>query len=155
MGVSLHVCLSQTVLFDQNTFLDHKNTTDPDIGRSDRGVNYQSTRGVPLSATDGDLIGSDGRAPQGSVPTPGQFKGVITYGAVSLPHNKYYSASGDLLGEATEIPLSGGNFESNASKLAWPHSTSDDGSTDLVLRTQMGAPYICLLYTSPSPRDRG
>jgi hypothetical protein len=142
MGLSLHVGLSQTALFDQKLFLDNKNTMNPDSGRSDRGVNYLSIRGVPLSTTINVPVGSDGRAGQESKPTQGQFKGVITYGAVSLPYNKYYKPSGDLRVKAIEIALSGGKLESNASKLDWPRTKKGDDSTELFLRAQIGAPYM-------------
>src|SRR5688572_29179926 len=55
---------------------------------SQRGINWQSQRGVPISSVVGTPPGSDGRnsmAP--SAPTPNQFRGIITYAAVASKNN--------------------------------------------------------------------
>ena len=110
-----------TLLFDQKALL--HNT------EFQRGVNWQSKGGVPLSSTVGDPVGSDGRAPNTTTPTPSQFSGGIVYGAVT-----YQGASN----------LGAGSLPANANQenLDWPRIENSDGTTRLVLRAQGGAPYM-------------
>ncbi len=108
-------------LFDQRPFL---YSTD-----FDRGVNWQSKGGVPLSSTSGDPVGSNGSAPNDTTPTPRQFSGGIVYGAVT-----YQKASN----------LAAGSLPANARRenLDWPRIENADGTIRLVLRAQSGAPYM-------------
>jgi hypothetical protein len=54
------------------------------IQQDSTAYNLQSKRGVPLSVTAGNPVGSDGRAPVGgAVATPGQYQSVVQFGASS------------------------------------------------------------------------
>lgn len=93
-----------------------------------RGVNWQSKGGVPLSGTAGNPVGSSGTAPVSSVPTARQFQGAIVYGAVT--YQKKTALNATL------------NFPANARNLEWPHTETADQNVALVLRAQSGAPYV-------------
>ncbi len=109
-----------------------------------RGANWQSQRGVPLSGTVGAPAGSDGRIPAGQfTPTAGQFQGVVSYGAVTLAANP-----------ASLSTVS--NFAANAEAINYPRSKdSSSGMVRLVMRAQVGASWISqessLLFGSVIP----
>jgi hypothetical protein len=90
-----------------------------------RGANLQSSRGVPLSGNVGTPVGSDGRiAPGQPTATPGQFQGIVSYGAVTLAANP--------------VALGAGSFAANADAI--DHPRAKDGATvRLILRAQVGA----------------
>src|SRR5690242_10545941 len=98
---------------------------------SQRGVNWQSQRGVPISSVVGTPPGSDGRnsmAP--SAPTANQFRVMVTYAAVTRKGNLSAAPSGT-------------NFAANAATLNWPRSTGLSGGAVLyVLRANVGAPFM-------------
>src|SRR5688572_1660525 len=81
---------AESVLLDQNALLYSTSY--------DRGVNYTSERGVPLSDTPGTPPGSDGRAPATPSPTLKQFQGFIAYGAIVRPANPNRVAGTTLTG---------------------------------------------------------
>ena len=93
-----------------------------------RGINWHSLRGVPLSGTVGTPTGSDGRTPAGSTPTPNQYSSVFFVGGVT----KGAAPSG--LDESK-------SFAGNAENLNWPRARSG-GAVALVLRSQVGSPYF-------------
>jgi hypothetical protein len=95
----------------------------------DRGVNYRSGRGVPLSNTTNNPAGSDGRAPAGG--TPNQFMGQVAFGAVTRPA----TPSGLIVNSSIT------NLAQNAVSLNLPRGSSG-GSVVLVLRGNAGAPYF-------------
>ena len=93
-----------------------------------RGVNLQSQRGVPLSGNVGTPIGSDGRIPLGQpTATPGQFQGIVSYGAVTLAANP--------------AALGAGSFAANAEAIDFPRSKTG-GTVQLILRAQVGAYWV-------------
>ena len=93
-----------------------------------RGVNLTSLRGAPRKPPASPSTGSDGRAPTGDV-TPGQFQGVVTYGAVVIPTNN----------PANSLNANK-SFELNAVALNLPRGTSSGGQVTMVLRSsQAGA----------------
>ncbi|PAW85712.1 MAG: hypothetical protein B9S33_09375 [Pedosphaera sp. Tous-C6FEB] len=93
-----------------------------------RGVNLQSQRGAALSSTVGTPIGSDGRIPLGQLtPTPGQFQGVVSYGAVTVA--------------ASPASLGAGSFAANADAIDFPRA-KDGATVNLILRAQAGAYWI-------------
>ena len=90
-----------------------------------RGANLQSQRGTPLSGTVGTPTGSDGRIPLGQpTPTPGQFQGIVSYGAVTVAANP--------------AALGTGSFAANAEVIDFPRS-KDGATVKLILRAQVGA----------------
>jgi len=89
-----------------------------------RGVNLTSLRGAPGKSPAGG--GSDGRAPAGA--TDGQFRGVVTFGAVVIPKNG-----------ATLTP--GATFEQNSGNLALPVGKSGTTVTMVLRSSQAGAPF--------------
>ena len=96
-----------------------------------RGVNYRSFRGVPLSSTVGTPIGSDGRLSVGDNPTLNQFSGLLNFGAVVRPAK-------------TDLVLNGAvtNYAQNAENLDLPRGKSG-GQVVMVLRSaQAGTPYF-------------
>jgi hypothetical protein len=85
-----------------------------------RGVNYRSVRGVPLSNTAGTPAGSDGRAP--SAPgTPKQFSGFVAYGAIVRPGGTNLNVSSNYAQNA------------GAANLDLPRLTNDTGTVLVVL----------------------
>ncbi|MEQ2007852.1 MAG: hypothetical protein ABMA26_13730 [Limisphaerales bacterium] len=93
-----------------------------------RGVNLQSQRGVPLSGTVGTPAGSDGRIPLGQpTATPGQFQGIVSYGAVTVASNP--------------AALGAGSFAANADAIDFPRS-KDGATVKLILRAQVGAYWV-------------
>jgi hypothetical protein len=107
-----------------------------------RGINLLSARGVPLSATPGNPAGSDGRAPtagQQSVeglpitaPTPGQFRGISTFGAVAAPRTAVLMQNASYVGSAVALDV--------------PHGVNADGNVVVVLRSaQIGAAWFSRL----------
>ncbi len=112
--------VNAATLFDQDSVL---YSTD-----KGRGVNWQSKGGVPLSATAGNPAGSNGTAPANPVPTAGQFRGIVSFGAVTFQKGTNLDASK--------------SFEENASNLDWPRTENADPKQARVLRAQIGAPYI-------------
>lgn len=110
-------------LSDVPTALLHVTTND-----FQRGVNLQSQRGAPLSDTVGTPTGSDGRIPAGQpTPTPGQFQGVVSYGAVTVA--------------ASPAALGAGSFAANAEAIDFPRAKSG-ATVTLVLRAQAGAYWV-------------
>ena len=106
---------------------------------SGRGLNLLSQRGVPISSTVNNPAGSDGRGPtaaaQGgeglttTAPTPGQFRGVSTFGALVVPR-------ADGLGQ-------GSNFVSRAIPLRLPRGANPAGQIVAVLRSaQVGGAFF-------------
>ncbi len=93
-----------------------------------RGVNWHSQRGVPLSSTVGNPVGSDGRSPAVPAPTRRQFQGIVFYSGVTR-------------GSTPKGLDSSRSFAANADNLNWPRGLSK-GSVVLVLRSQVGAPYV-------------
>jgi hypothetical protein len=90
-----------------------------------RGANLQSSRGVPLSGTAGTPTGSDGRITPGQpTPTPGQFQGIVSYGAVTVAANP--------------ASLGAGSFTANADAIDFPRAKSG-ATVTLILRAQAGA----------------
>lgn len=90
-----------------------------------RGANLQSARGVPLSGTAGTPTGSDGRIPLGQpTATPGQFQGIVSYGAVTMAANP--------------AALGAGSFAANAEAIDFPRA-KDGATVRLILRAQVGA----------------
>ena len=100
-----------------------------------RGVNYRSERGVPLSRVVGTPPGSDGRAlTLPSAPTPNQFRGFVSYGAIVRPKNIALTATA--IGTRT-------NLSQLAADLEMPRSTNNVGGIVFVLRSsQAGAPFF-------------
>ncbi|KAF0181709.1 MAG: hypothetical protein FD161_382 [Limisphaerales bacterium] len=93
-----------------------------------RGVNLQSQRGVPLSGTVGTPAGSDGRIPLGQpTATPGQFQGIVSYGAVTVAANP--------------AALGAGSFAANADAIDFPRA-KDGATVKLILRAQAGAYWV-------------
>ena len=131
--ISIASSMSAATLFDQKSLLYETET--------DRGVNWQSKGGVPLSSTQGTPAGSSGTAPADPVPTVGQFQGGMSYGAVTFQRQTTLAA--------------GQNFEANARNLDWPHTEDANSNVDLVLRAQIGAPYmmrsIAFFFGAPIP----
>ena len=80
-----------------------------------RGVNWQSKGGLPRTGT-------------GDVPSPNQFRGGIVYGAVTYQKSTALNASL--------------NFPANAKNLNYPHTENANGTVKLVLRAQVGSPYM-------------
>lgn len=94
-----------------------------------RGPNWQSGNGVPLSATAGTPAGSDGRASAlPPSPTPGQFQGIVTFAAMTV------SAVPENLNE-------GAAFAANVQAIDHPRS-EDGGMVRLILRAQAGASWV-------------
>ncbi|MDA1276614.1 MAG: MBG domain-containing protein [Verrucomicrobia bacterium] len=83
-----------------------------------RGVNWQSQGGLP-------------RTGSGDTPTPDQSLGGIVFGAVT-----YQQA------DSLDSSLS---FPANAKNLNWPHTENPDGTVKLVLRAQVGPPYMMII----------
>ncbi len=133
------VVRGQTTLQDVPSALLHVTTND-----FQRGANWQSQRGVPLSSTVGTPAASDGRLPAGQpTPTAGQFQGVVSYGAVTLAANP-------------AILSTVSNFAANAEAINYPRSKdAASGMVRLVLRAQVGASWISqessLLFGSVIP----
>lgn len=101
-----------------------------DTNAYQRGVNYRSVRGVPLSNTAGTPAGSDGRAPI-AAGTSKQFSGFVAYGAIVRPGGTNLNASSNYAQNA------------GAANLDLPRLTNDTGTVLLVLRSaQVGAPYL-------------
>ena len=109
-----------------------------EIRQNNTHYNYKSQTGVPISSTKDDPKGSDGRAPLGSAqidkgltgspPTPGQFQGIISWGAVANPRTPA------ALNDSDEDGLAG-----NAGKIGLPNS---DELGMVLLRAQGGAPFL-------------
>ncbi len=94
-----------------------------------RGANWQSQSGVPLSGTVGTPAGSDGRIPLNQpTATPGQFQGIVSYGAVTLAANPAALNAGS-------------GFAANAEAIDFPRS-KDGATVRLILRAQAGAYWI-------------
>ncbi len=102
------------------------------------GINWQSRAGVPLSSTNGNPAGSDGRAPTISQqitnglttapPTLKQFQGMVTFGAIPV--------------QGTTNLNPNASFVGNAQNLNFPHGEIN-GQVVVVLRSaQVGAPYL-------------
>jgi hypothetical protein len=111
-----------------------------------RGVNFSSVRGAPAKPPVSSS--SDGRAPVGA--TPGQFQGIVTYGAVVIP-------------QPSATLQAGKSFEQNATALNLPRGTSA-GTTTIVLRSsQAGGPtfsqtvsfYFGSVISPPSTDENG
>ena len=94
-----------------------------------RGVNLQSQRGAPLSGSVGTPTGSDGRIPLGQpTPTPGQFQGIVSYGAVTVA-------------ASPAAVNSSASFAANAEAIDYPRSKTG-AMVQLILRAQVGAYWI-------------
>ena len=101
-----------------------------DTNAYQRGVNYRSVRGVPLSNTAGTPAGSDGRAPI-AAGTSKQFSGFVAYGAIVRPGGTNLNASSNYAQNA------------GAANLDLPRLTNSAGTVLVVLRSaQVGAPYL-------------
>ncbi len=100
-----------------------------------RGVNWQSPTGVPLSTTANNPPGSDGRIPAGQLTaTPGQFQGVVTFAAVTVTTN------------ASALNTSA-SFAANAEALNWPRAKDAGGQIRLVLRAQAGGSFVSQIFS--------
>lgn len=94
----------------------------------ERGINWHSLRGVPLSSTAGSPVGSDGRASVLPPATPNQFGSAFFVSGVTS--------------SATPAGLNpSASFAANAEALDWPRGSSDN-VVKLVLRSQVGSPYF-------------
>ena len=106
--------------------------------------NYQSAGGVPLSMAVDDPAGSDGRAPNSSVPpqseitrnppTANQFGALLSWGAVANPDNP-----GTL---AVPTLVSGISYVGNAKNIGLPHGPQTGPVRAVLQRAQVGAPYL-------------
>ena len=114
---------------DQTLMLYHTNLAGTNVMV---GVNWQSYRGVPLSSTNGNPKGSDGRAPALQFPTSNQFRGMFV-------------ASGIPVQKGTNL-ISTNGFSTNVTAINWPRATADgtpSGKVVFILRSaQVGAPYF-------------
>ena len=95
--------------------------------------NYQAVNGAPLSPTAGTPAGSDGRGPNpvNNLPTqlpltPGQFQGVVTYGALVRPQ------------KAADL-VSGANLAQNAEVLNLPRNKA---AGVVMIRARIGSPFL-------------
>ncbi len=95
--------------------------------------NYQTVNGAPLSPTAGTPAGSDGRGPNpvNNLPTqlpltPGQFQGVVTYGALVRPQ------------KAADL-VSGANLAQNAEVLNLPRNKA---AGVVMIRARIGSPFL-------------
>ena len=102
-----------------------------------RAINVHSARGVPISSVAGN--GSDGRAPtvaqQGAdgltttTPTPGQFRGLATFGGLAAPRTASLSNTNSYVGSAESLRV--------------PRAVDASGNTLVVLRAaQVGAAWF-------------
>ncbi len=113
---------AQVIQFDQSAVLYSTNYQ--------RGVNYRSIRGVPISNTANVPPGSDGREPIPNSAQTNQFQGFVSYGAVVRP-----VTSTNLVGTSS--------FAQNASNIGLPRATNSSGTVLIVLRSaQVGAQYF-------------
>ncbi len=96
------------------------------------GLNLQSKRGVPLSSTPANPVGSDGRAPGLPAPTPNQFQGLVSFGGLTrVPTNSVTNLNPSL------------SFIANATNLNLSRVANANGQVLLVLRAaQVGAPFL-------------
>src|SRR5688500_1668161 len=121
--VAALACVSDSpaqALFDQTAAVYNTNTQ--------RGINWQSQRGVPISSTAENPPGSDGRnSMTPSAPTARQFRGIVTFSGVTKKGNV-----------AAEVI--GPTFAENAGRLDWPRSTAPNGNVVYILRANAGAP---------------
>lgn len=111
-----------------------------------RGVNFSSVRGAPGKPP--VTTSSDGRAPVGA--TPGQFQGIVTYGAVVIP-------------QSSATLQAGKSFEQNATALNLPRGTFAGATTILLRSSQVGGPtfsqtvsfYFGSVISPPSTDENG
>ena len=110
-----------------------------EIRQDSTSYNLQSQRGVPLSETAGDPVGSDGRAPSQSQqiadgltvnpPTLRQFQGFDPIGTVAAPRTPANLVSGRSL-------------SANAGNIQLPRVPSVGQPAMILLNADVGAPYV-------------
>lgn len=107
--------------------------------------NFSSAQGLPISSTINNPPGSDGRQPVSSenqsgsdLPaTPGQFQGLVFFGAVPAPVDVDAHANSDLLQTGTT------EFSSIvAQQMQLPTGKSNNEVIMVMRRAQVGAPYL-------------
>ena len=110
-----------------------------EIRQDSTSYNLQSKRGVPLSETEGDPLGSDGRVPSQvqqiadgltiNPPTLKQFQGFDPFGTVAAPRTPANLVSGRSLA-------------ANAVNIQLPRVPEAGQPTMIMLRAEVGAPYV-------------
>lgn len=112
---------------------------DLEIRQDSTRYNYQSQRGAPISSTVNQPPGSDGRAPTQAQqqsdnltlnpPTPGQFQGLVSFGALVVPTNR------ENLDDSR-------SFAQNAANLQLPRFPAQGASVFVLQSARVGVPFV-------------
>ncbi|MEN9676596.1 MAG: hypothetical protein RIS76_2492, partial [Verrucomicrobiota bacterium] len=123
---------AEVVQFSQPAML---RSTDTQGTNFQRGVNFQSFRGVPLSSTIGDPSGSDGRQPNPNSAQTNQFRVFLSFGSVVRAQPS-----------PSETLDPGLNYAQNARRLKLPAYPETGPVSIVLISAQVGGSY----YSRPA-----